>query len=403
MPLVAVASRDEGSGIDHMRLPARTRTNASSSDALTICYSLICAVGVLGGSSIAGAQRPIEVDDRTTCERCTITVRKVLSLTHKRPEHKFLAAPSSIAVDSRGRFVVTLGSRGVPRVYDATGRLLRTIGRVGSGPGQYRDAMLALVGSMDTLVVLDRANARMSVVGPNLNFVRSAPLPNGVFAATTTQDRTLVVNAHVMDFTRVALPLHSFDAVGNYVKSFGDNDEPFIPGAAPPMMRNLSSARAGGFWSSSVLGRYIVEQWSTSGEALTRISRRPPWFPWTEQPKRGFSRESPPSPRIISIVEDPHGLLWVVARVSDRRWQEAIRWSPNADGEAAMIPEILDHDLVDDTVIDVLDPANGRLLVSQRFDTALLQFIAPGRIARALRLGDGTVEVQIHQVDLRKP
>lgn len=64
-------------------------------------------------------------------------------------------------------------------VFDAKLSSMRTLGREGSGPGEYRqpDAVWALPG--DSTLVTDLGNARLSVVGPDGKYARSMPLTSG--------------------------------------------------------------------------------------------------------------------------------------------------------------------------------------------------------------------------------
>lgn len=64
-------------------------------------------------------------------------------------------------------------------VFDANLASMRTIGREGSGPGEYRqpDAVWAFPG--DSTLVTDLGNARLSVVGPDGKYARSMPITSG--------------------------------------------------------------------------------------------------------------------------------------------------------------------------------------------------------------------------------
>jgi len=77
---------------------------------------------------------------------------------------------------SDGRIVVANGLSNQLRYFDTAGRFLRTVGRKGQGPGEFNG--LSWVGRLggDSLLVWDRANARVSVVGPDGTFVRSFPI-----------------------------------------------------------------------------------------------------------------------------------------------------------------------------------------------------------------------------------
>jgi hypothetical protein len=71
-----------------------------------------------------------------------------------------LMEPSDLAVSESGAVLVAESSPPEVKVYDAAGAYLRTIGREGGGPGEFRAAWLAVRG--DTLLVQDPQQARAS-------------------------------------------------------------------------------------------------------------------------------------------------------------------------------------------------------------------------------------------------
>ncbi|HET7583690.1 MAG TPA: hypothetical protein VFK13_02225 [Gemmatimonadaceae bacterium] len=69
----------------------------------------------------------------------------------------------AVTADSAGRIYVADARAGLVRVFDSTGHLVRTIGRRGTGDGEFRRPLgLGWLG--DTLVVLDGSNARLALV-----------------------------------------------------------------------------------------------------------------------------------------------------------------------------------------------------------------------------------------------
>jgi len=81
------------------------------------------------------------------------------------------------AVSPDGQVHVVQFGEPVVRVYDSRGRHVRTIGRDGEGPGEFR-ALIALGFLGDTLWTYDRSLRRISYFAPSGAFIRSeAPLP----------------------------------------------------------------------------------------------------------------------------------------------------------------------------------------------------------------------------------
>ncbi|MGH7560295.1 MAG: hypothetical protein ACRENB_04660, partial [Gemmatimonadales bacterium] len=82
-----------------------------------------------------------------------------------------LIEPRSMAFDGEGRLYVADAKPPIIKVYDRTGRLVRTIGREGEGPGEFRIAFIAVEG--DALIVHDPRVSRTSVFDTSGTFRRS--------------------------------------------------------------------------------------------------------------------------------------------------------------------------------------------------------------------------------------
>ena len=82
-----------------------------------------------------------------------------------------LIDPQSLAVDGAGRVYVADDKPTVIKVFGPDGRFLHTIGREGEGPGEFRNAFLAVHGSQ--LVVHDPRLARTSVFDTSGALIRS--------------------------------------------------------------------------------------------------------------------------------------------------------------------------------------------------------------------------------------
>ena len=82
-----------------------------------------------------------------------------------------LVDPGSIAVDAAGRIYLVDTKPTVIKVYTQDGKLVRTIGREGEGPGEFRIGFIAVRG--EHLVLHDPRIGRTSVYDTAGNFIRS--------------------------------------------------------------------------------------------------------------------------------------------------------------------------------------------------------------------------------------
>jgi hypothetical protein len=84
-----------------------------------------------------------------------------------------LISPGSIAVDGAGQVYVSDRSPVVIKVFDSAGTLVRTIGREGAGPGEFKSAFIAVQGHL--LAVHDPAQSRTNLFDTTGTLIRSWP------------------------------------------------------------------------------------------------------------------------------------------------------------------------------------------------------------------------------------
>ena len=74
---------------------------------------------------------------------------------------------------SDGHIVIAEPRLGELRWFDARGRHVRTVGRRGAGPGEFRHIGMVARGLGDTLIVEDMSNSRLTFIAPGGDIVRS--------------------------------------------------------------------------------------------------------------------------------------------------------------------------------------------------------------------------------------
>lgn len=135
-----------------------------------------------GGPRDAGASR-LASRALPGTEREALAVVEELRFGLRDPDGAYYVARIfSFEVDNGGKLWVLDGQAQLIRVFDADGRLVRTVGRRGSGPGEFRQAVRIERGPDGHLWVTDPGNARLTVLDTTGTFVRAVNVPLGCFS-----------------------------------------------------------------------------------------------------------------------------------------------------------------------------------------------------------------------------
>jgi hypothetical protein len=93
------------------------------------------------------------------------------------PEYELFDATGSTRLGDGRIVVANAGAREI-RYYDARGRYLRTSGRQGGGPGEFRYLRKIYRHTADSLLAADWSVERLSLFDPSGEFVRTVPAPS---------------------------------------------------------------------------------------------------------------------------------------------------------------------------------------------------------------------------------
>ena len=273
------------------------------------------------------------------------------------------------------------------------------VGRSGDGPGEYRN--IRWVRSRgDRLHVFDALSRRRTVLDENLNVVLTNPLSVTLAGdAAIFGDSAYVVNGPVPTPENIGYALHLFDANGAVIRSFDELPGGYgTPDSGIVIYRRLAVARDGGLWSA-YRGEYRIDLWDPQTGTKRRTLVRPAeWFPAHAEPGSN-DPELPALPTILDISEDAQGRLWVLLSIASDRWAEGFEATP--EGAHPELDEYLhvDFDISYDTMVEVIDPARGRLLAT----TTVPQNLHVFRGGRAVSSSEGEFglpTVQLWQLGL---
>ena len=320
----------------------------------------------LACASPTRAQQRIEIAGGPTCSECRIVVEPYLTLGGD-PSPGIGSPFFCMARDALGRFWVAGTSERDIGVYSADGKLVRTLGRLGQGPGEFR-TMSHILSRGQTVSVLDPGNLRETVYDMEFNVVRTIPLPAYVNAAVTFDDSLSLYNINLWTPDKVGYTLHLVDRTGRVVLSLG-YDGKVVRRDLPVGYRSLAAASGGGFWAARTT-EYELEKWTIAGERRLSIARSVPWFR-----AHDGTALTPPLPWITAIWEDSEGLLWVAIHVAAPDWERA------AVMRGDLLVNVSDHNAFYDTILEVIDIQRREVLASTRVDPWLRQPLGGGLIA----------------------
>lgn len=268
-------------------------------------------------------------------------------------------------------------------VHGSAGELLEIVNREGSGPGEYKYPEWAVT-RRDSVFVFDKGNARVAVLDSSHTharyfsrpaiFIRSLAARDGVFFAHTPPPSGLD-----------GFEFKLFDDRGRITAEFGDST-----GERSSTRRAVTFGADGDIWSA-YYDQYVLQQFERTGKLIRSLYVRRPWFePWREW------REL--SPAVIDIASDSRGLLWVLVAKPVEGWQRpAPRMS--SDGVHIAATDSNDMDAGYDFVVDVIDPAQERIISSVDLPNGYFQgFIEPGVLYSFRNDEDWLIHVDIWRI-----
>jgi hypothetical protein len=127
-------------------------------------------------SSSAQPSGPQSIPDRSE-ESVQVELRELFRVGSLDGANDSFGRVMSAALSPSGRLFVADDQQRTVLVFDARGRFVTKLGRQGFGPGEFQQPWLVAVDSYDTLFVWDAGQARVSVFGPALQYVRSFGMP----------------------------------------------------------------------------------------------------------------------------------------------------------------------------------------------------------------------------------
>jgi len=369
---------------------------------LLLCAALP-AFAACGAEEPPGeAEGPITrvADMAEACADCTLDTRVVARIGTAEGDGALPRSPDGMARDGMGRYWLVY-HRQTAMVFDADGAFLQTVGLTGAGPGEFQVPDHALRVA-DSIAIFD-AGSGMHVYGPDLAWVRTAAMSRAqVQDATVMAWPTTVAVTHSPLQVRYGPRALLLDLSGEraVVRDTLILGEPFGPMTSDMESRSylVAAAGDGSVWTTGA-GTYRLVRRAADGTVLQGLRPESSWLP-DGSSGLGGGPGNAPNARIADLWTDDRDRVWVLGHVAREDWREA--WEGHAlpeggRGAVAAVPPsaVPPQHARYQTIVDVWDPAAGRLLVSRRYDGYANQMLDDGSLVVYTEEGVGYPVLEI--------
>jgi hypothetical protein len=333
------------------------------------------------------------------CRECLLEVTGKVSLGEEDGEG-FVDMPSAAARSSGSYFIVNRSLDYEIRVFDLSGRFQRVIGRKGQGPGEFQAIWDLAASTGDSLHVIDLSNQRRTVLSPEFEVVRSHSLPARPIhrGYRPLADGGGILHGRMFDSAGKLRLLHRLDADGHVVTSLGNPvsaSTEFRVGPESILRTPVvvdDSTLLVGFWAD-----FRLEEVDLGGRQhrVFLLDGRD----WRANTPEGVAGSQP---AITDMWLDPERRLWLLVRVGDPNWEDAVVVPRPGLGVRGGV-EITDWNGYWDSVVEVIDLEAQRVIARERFPQFFLEFFESGELVSFRMTGQNEAIVEVVQIQLQGP
>jgi len=359
---------------------------------ILVLLLLGCSPETPGTDPLRGHSDTVRIGNNDpVCRECEVEFHEVTLLGDP-------TGPASVSEDAAGRdcsvgrlstgeyVVSSIVGGGEIFVYGPDGQVVRTFGRSGEGPGELGTSVSLLVGPADTLYITDETMARLSVFTATGAFVRSFPILNQVWGSALLNNGNLLFSRRAAGIEDSLLFLTAQD--GEELGRFGTVAfDPFDMDR-----RVVAPAQPEGFWTASIW-QHELRRWSALQSLELTVTRDVDWFPPDGEYIDGMPFTIPAPPTLRHIWDDGQGRLWIYFVVADSAWEPEIPLDPRHEWGRRTF----------DTVIEVIDLNDGKVIVSKRHDHLLGMVCGTPLVYMVVEAEDGDTRLRVMKPTLIGP
>lgn len=213
----------------------------------------------------------------------------------------FFVSISSIVVDDSGLAYIMDAKLAEVTVVDADGRLIRSFGETGEGPGDINEGSLLLLTEQQELCVVQKSPAKAQFLTLSGDFKRTVKLEAGgvdllsvIVTKSTWSGESLVASGAVMSPAGNVTFLSRFDDAGTEIARFFEKRESVLE---KPRLEDISINRlrwgagpSGRVYTSTEYARYEIDVWDPDGRPQATIERKYKRLKRTREEQRGIEK-----------------------------------------------------------------------------------------------------------------
>lgn len=366
----------------------------------SVCRATIGALLLVLAGLPAASQVPTTELRLSRCERCELRFGPPTILYEGGEEYGGVSS-GLLVQDSRGRFYVRNATvRSTLLLFDSAGNFMRTIGRSGSGPGEFEGIYSVVVGAGDSLYVFDQdTDNSYTLIGPDYDVVYKRQLPGRLSSKPVPlAPGRVVLNGWFSTSAHFGYPLHLMED-GRLAGPIGPDVLRGRPtfGHSSEFRRAVARASDSTFWVADGVD-YTIDLMTIDGRVLRRLRRTPEWY--TIEPTNTPAGVLNPAIRAMDV--DANGLLWVLVQVRAHNWRDVIREvAPPTDRHAFITSSTGNPGESREVVLEVIDLTRGEVILSKRYDWRMkAYFVAPGKMYAEERDAVGRTRTRVWDVQL---